>query len=392
MSSSRIRILTIGHSYVVALNRAFLRNAASDPEFEFTVVCPEHFFSELGTIRCEPEPDNSSLNVISIPVVRDRWIHTFGYDRRLAKIVREGQFDIVHAWEEPYIYAGYQIAHAVTQLAPEVAFCFRTAQSLPKHYPPPFSYFERYCLRRADGWIAGAHLVYENCVRRGYPADKGIVLTLAVDTTSFKPLDEAQRELLRAEFGLQAPVLGYLGRLTTAKGIDVMLNALERLEPERPWSLLVLGSGPREQSIRDWVQRRGWANRVRVKSVAHHEVPQILPVVDLLLAPSLTTSGWREQFGRMVIEAFACGVPVIASDSGELPYLLGDSGWVVPEGNATALAIGIKDALDSPETRKNARRRAMERLSDYSAQTVGRNFREYYRALVNRKHTSLHAA
>ena len=62
--------------------------------------------------------------------------------------------------------------------------------------------------------------------------------------------------------------------------------------------------------------------------------------MDLLCAPSRTTPRWREQFGRMLIEAMACGVPVIASPSGEIPYVVGDAGVLVPEGDPDGLAPG----------------------------------------------------
>ena len=60
--------------------------------------------------------------------------------------------------------------------------------------------------------------------------------------------------------------------------------------------------------------------------VAHDDVPEYLNAMDLLCAPSQTTARWREQFGRMLIEAMACGVPVVASRSGEIPYVVGDAG------------------------------------------------------------------
>jgi glycosyltransferase involved in cell wall biosynthesis len=65
---------------------------------------------------------------------------------------------------------------------------------------------------------------------------------------------------------------------------------------------------------------------VRIVKVAHDEVPAYLNAMDLLCAPSLTTPSWREQLGRMVVEALACGVPVISSDSGELPFVVADAG------------------------------------------------------------------
>lgn len=391
--SRKLRVLAIGHSYVVSLNRALLREVAEDKDFEVTVVAPELFLSELGLLHCEPEPEGSPLKVIPARIHWGKWVYTFGYDSKvLNRLMEEGHFDVVYAWEEPYIYAGYQIARAVARLAPQAAYCFRTAQSLPKRYRPPFSYFERKCLERIDGWVAGAHLVYENSVARGYPAEKGKTLTLAVDTSAFVPLPEAERQLIRDETGLRVPVLGYIGRLTPEKGIDVMLRAIEMLEADRQWSLLVLGSGPSEVSIKQWAREHDWSDRVVVRLVRHDEVPRYLASMDVLLAPSLTTRRWREQFGRMVIEAFACGVPVISSDSGELPYVIEDAGWIVPEGDATALSHTIEAALDDPARRAEIARIAREQVKRYSTLTLARAFRDYYRKLSEQKRKTSSAA
>ena len=59
--------------------------------------------------------------------------------------------------------------------------------------------------------------------------------------------------------------------------------------------------------------------------------------MSVLVLPSLTTARWKEQFGRVLIEAMALGVPVIGSDSGEIPWVIGDAGLVFPEGNSAVL-------------------------------------------------------
>ncbi|MGO9449512.1 MAG: glycosyltransferase [Candidatus Binataceae bacterium] len=383
----KIKLLSIGHSHVVALNRSILRELGSDGSYEITVASPAEYHSELGIIESQSEPAGSPLKMVNLTTHRKGSVFIFGYDwRSLLRLIREGNYDVIHAWEEPYIYAGYEIARAIAVAdGKQTAFCFRTAQSLPKRYFPPFGYFERTCVKLADGWIAGGHLVFEALVRHGYPAERGRILSLAVDTSAFRPLDAGARGLVRKELGLESPVLGYVGRLAAAKGIDVMLKAIERLDPRRAWSLLVLGSGPLEKTILQWVRSRGWENRLRVMLVAHADVPRYLAAMDLLIAPSLTTRSWKEQFGRMVIEAFACGVPVISSDSGELPYVIGDAGWIVPEAEPAALTRAIEEALDKPEHTANIARIGLKRAENYSAQTLARQFDGYYRSLIEQK-------
>ena len=108
------------------------------------------------------------------------------------------------------------------------------------------------------------------------------------------------------------------------------MQAMEQVGDAEPWSLLLLGSGEYKEKLQEWAARNGWS-RVKVMLAKHAEVPRYLGCMDLMVAPSQTMKNWREQFGRMIIEAFACGVPVVGSDSGEIPFVIGDAGRVVAE-------------------------------------------------------------
>jgi len=73
--------------------------------------------------------------------------------------------------------------------------------------------------------------------------------------------------------------------------------------------------------------------------------------MDVLCAPSLTRRNWREQVGRMLIEAFASGVPVIGSSSGEIPHTIGDAGLIVREGDVVAWTNALEGVLTDPAER-----------------------------------------
>jgi glycosyltransferase involved in cell wall biosynthesis len=86
--------------------------------------------------------------------------------------------------------------------------------------------------------------------------------------------------------------------------------------------------------------------------VASLEAPRWLAALDCLVLPSRTTAHWKEQFGRVLIEAMACGVPVVGSSSGAIPTVIGDAGRVFPEGDFAALgreltALSLDGALRS---------------------------------------------
>jgi glycosyltransferase involved in cell wall biosynthesis len=381
--SNRFRVLTIGHSYCVALNRSLVREVACDPEFDITVAAPSFFQGDLRPIVMEPEPAGSPLRVVPLDTKFSRFIHVFRYDgRALRALIRRGEFDLVHAWEEPYVFAGYQIARALKDSP--ARFCFRTAQSYVKSYPPPFAYFEQSVLARAQGWIAGASLVFEAMVKKGFPREAGQVLNLAVDLNQFQPLSSRARGEVLSELGLEPPVIGFVGRFTKAKGLDILMEAMEKVGGSRRWSLLLLGSGEYEQRLHEWAARMGWQDRLKVMLAKHGDVPRYLGCMDLLVAPSQTMKNWREQFGRMIIEAFACGVPVIGSDSGEIPHVIGKAGNVVAEADVAGWADAIAALLDSPAKRDELSVNGLERAQRYSVITIAQQYRDYYRRLMDR--------
>ena len=237
-------------------------------------------------------------------------------------------------------------------------------------------------MARADGWIAGGELVYEAMVRKGFPRATGRVITLGVDMDRFQPLPAGDRDHVRRSLGLSGPVIGFTGRLVKAKGLDLLMAALPGVR--EAWSLLVLGSGPYQGLIEHWAARRGLKDRVRILLATHDEVPRYLGAMDLLVAPSQTTPSWKEQFGRMVIEAFACGVPVVGSDSGEIPRVIGDAGMVVGESDVSGWTKAIDQLLRASETRTRLAERGLERCrANYSVERIAERYIEFYRSLVN---------
>lgn len=379
--AEKIKVLSVGHSYVVAMNRAILRELAEDPDFEVTVGAPSLFKGSLRTVEIEPEPQGSKLNLVPVRAHMTQKMHIFAYDHFDLKTLFQNPFDCAHFWEEPYIFAGYQLGRMAHKK--KIPFLFRTAQSLIKKYIMPFRYFEKKTLKEASRFVAGGHLVYQAMRDKGW-TKPGQVITLAVDTEAFKPFDDIQKKKRRDELGLQGPVIGYLGRLSEEKGCDLFMDVLTQLK-EKPWSFLVMGSGPYKEKIETWAKFHGLEDRVKVLLVKHQDVPNYLPVCDLLICPSQTRKFWKEQFGRMIVEAFSAGVPVMGSDSGEIPRVIGDAGVVLPEADNHAWREAIESFLNSPESYKSLIEKGLERVHLYSAKTIANQYKEVYRHMAGGK-------
>ncbi len=355
-----MKLLSIAHSYAVTHNRRLAHEMArvGRGTWEVTAVGPRFFHGgrDLHPVSLSRSPDES-CRVIAVAAHLTRRVHVFFYGRQLRTLLGEG-WDLVHCWEEPYILAGGQVAR---WLPPRIPLVYRTAQNISKRYPWPFNWIESYSMRRAAGWICSGRLVAEVMQARSVYSRRPMrLIPLGVDLETFRP-DPAVGAAVRRGLGWGRegpPVIGFLGRFTAEKGLPVLMRLLDNLKPA--WRALFVGAGPLEPTLRAWARQHG--NRVRVcTDVCHSVVPSYLNAMDVPSAPSQTSAHWREQFGRMLIEAFACGIPVVGSDSGEIPHVLGDAGAVVSEQDLGDWCRVLSDLLENPARRRELALRGLER-------------------------------
>ena len=358
MAQRRLRrLLCVGHSYCVALNRRLAHEMAKvgSEQWTVTAVAPSFFQGDLGPIRTTAVA-GEACSLVTVRAFLSRHVHFFFYGRKLRDILRQ-PWDAVHCWEEPYIVAGGQVAWWTH---PRSRLVFWTGQNTAKRYPPPFSRIERYCVDRCAGWMARGQTGVDALRARGYARKPHRAVPLGVDTERFYPDTEA-RKRTRTRLGWPCggpPAVGYLGRFVEEKGVTMLTRMLDELAAD--WRALFVGGGPLEGELRNWARSHG--DRVRiVTDVPHDQVPEYLNAMDVLCAPSQTRPHWREVFGRMLIEAFACAVPVIASDSGEIPYVVGDAGLIVGEQDRAAWEQGLGNLLENPSCRRVLSARGFER-------------------------------
>lgn len=334
------RLTTIGHSYVVAENRRLAHEmaVAGRGRWRVTAIAPKAYRGDLRRVTLETR-DDEACALVPLGVRFDRVPHLMMYAG--LRTALSSSADVVHCWEEPYVAAGAQVAKHTPGGARLV---YATFQNLSKRYPPPFAELERRSLDRAAGWIAFGRTV-ENALgaRDGYDRIPHRVIPPGVDVGRFTP-DTASGLAVRRRIGWSedARVVGYLGRFTPQKGLHDLCDALDRVRA--PWHALFVGGGALQADLERFRDRHH--GRVHIANgVSHADVPHWLNAMTVLCAPSRTTPHWREQFGRMLIEAMACGVPVVATTSGEMPHVVGGAGHVVPEQDPAALADAIATLL-----------------------------------------------
>src|SRR5207237_4232466 len=135
---------------------------------------------------------------------------------------------------------------------------------------------------------------------------------------------------------------------------------------------VLAGAGPRLPELRRAARSAGLQGRLHAPGVIHNaHLPAFMNALDIFVLPSETRPNWREQFGRAAVEAMSCGVPVIGSDSGEIPTVLGDAGITFPEGDTRSLAVQFRRLLSDPSLRAELGRKGRQRaLNLYSLEQV----------------------
>jgi glycosyltransferase involved in cell wall biosynthesis len=372
------RLLTIAHAYVVACNRQLPQVLAQHQGWEVTVVAPPRLQFDFRRYTLTPDLQTTyTLKMIPIYGSQKPQLMVYGWGLRS---LLQNPWDLVHAWQEPYTLAGAQIA---ALMPPSTPLVYTTHQSHAKQYLPPFNALEQWTIHRAAGWIGcGQTGLAALRSRPGYQQKPRRIIPYGVDACQFYPDRDRTRWIRQHLDWPEAgePVIGFLGRLVSEKGLELLIQILDTLTT--PWRLLIVGTGPLEAKLRCWAEPYG--DRIRLcTQVPHAEVPLYLNGMDVLVAPSQTTPRWKEQFGRMIIEAFACGVPVVGSDSGEIPYVIADAGLVVGEQDVLGWVNALTTILENPAYRRELATAGLERANQlYTWERVAQQHLEFFTELL----------
>ncbi len=165
--------------------------------------------------------------------------------------------------------------------------------------------------------------------------------------------DAKARNVIRQQLGIQTFAFAYVGRLTPEKGVDILLRSLACLK-HLDWVLLLdkfeICTSPYHTSISELIENLSLEGRIIQYDATHLEIAGYMNAADSVIVPSVPTPRWKEQYGRVVPEAMACGKLVITSNSGALPELIGDAGLVVPSGDIAKLADVLEQVLTEPQS------------------------------------------
>ena len=233
--------------------------------------------------------------------------------RELRALAAAGRsFDLIDAhYFYPDGVAAAWVAHRVGMPVVITARGTDLSHFVP-HHPAARQMIKR-AAHRADGLVTVCQALKDVLVDLGIPETRVRVLRNGVDLDLFRPLE---RSVIRRDLGLSRPTLLCVGHLIERKGVDVAIGALAQI-PDA--DLLIVGEGPERQALKALADRIGVAGRARfLGPVVHEELPRIYNAADALILASS-----REGWANVLLEAMACGTPVIASRVWGTPEVVG---------------------------------------------------------------------
>jgi glycosyltransferase involved in cell wall biosynthesis len=365
-----MRILAVSHPCVTDVNQQFYAELEALGH-QVHLIVPSNFRTEYSLTQLSRWPSfYGTIEQRRVGFHQSVPLHF--YQSNLRSTIKQFRPDVLFAEEEPYSASAWQAFYASRNLP--LKRIIYSAQNIYKKYPQPFRWMEQYVLAKADMAAVVSKEVGSVLLQKKYKG-KLMPFPLGVDSEQFRPLPEEGMRI-RSELGLQNHfVIGYIGRLVEEKGINTLIDALPFFAATNI-KLLFIGNGPLLEEL-NRAKERFPDSVVIADHIKHRDIQKWINAMDVLALPSRTKSNWREQFGRVLIEAMFCKVPVIGSDSGEIPLLIEETGggWVFPEGNVYVFSELVKQLLmDREHLRSKAEVGYRNASSRFSKRELARSF------------------
>ena len=371
-----MKILVISHPCVTPINQQFYAEVEKQTGWEITIIVPSNWKSEYGgkAIALERWPEYTG-ELLTLPTWMSGNIPLHLYRSTFTKLLKKINPDAIYVNHEPYGIATAQV-YLANRLSINKPIGFFTWQNIFKQYPFPFQQLQQFVFERSDFAFPGSQSAKEILREKGY-SGPCVLLPGAVDPEIYFPRPESAELKAELKESEDEVLIGYMGRIVEEKGFYTLAHALNMIK-SLPWRLIVVGAGDYQDEFSSQMNNFGLGDRVNYLGyIPHSKAPGYLSAFDLLVIPSETRTNWKEQFGRVIIEAMACLTPVVGSNSGEIPNLIRATGGglVFEEGNADALAKQLSLlTLDASLREQTAEQGRQTVLARYNTSAIARQF------------------
>lgn len=378
-TQDRLKVLLASNMYAYSGNWDKLDGLARF--VDLAVITPDRWgVPELNQVLEVPEkPAGATWRQYRLPsrvYEKGNPFRFFYSPSALSRVIEQEKPDIVHVEQEPESINLLQFSLLKLRYGYPLVFV-----AWEDHNPLNLGWgFRKLNYAAADAGIFGNQVAMERAVKLGFHKKMEVIPQYGFEIT----FEEGAGDRSAADDGRF--VAGYAGRLVPEKGVQTLVEATRHMPDTE---VLVAGEGPLASALRlePHIKMLGWVPRT--------EMASFWSQLDVMVLPSLTDGKkWVEQFGRVLVEAMAAGVPVIGSDAGRIPDTVGDAGLIFHEGDSAGLRRALDELRTSPERRKELRRKGLLRVqNDYSHEVLmGRTERFYHEVLAARAKAGVGAA
>jgi hypothetical protein len=381
LSNSTLRVLFISHTYVVGVNQGKLNAIAEIDGVTVGLLAPSNWKANEWNRLIPVERPYPKIQIYTLPVAFSGRGGAYCFNPlSMIQVLNDFRPDIVQVEEEIFSVLTLQVAlWAKIRKIPMVVFGW---ENMERQLPMPRQWLRAIVMASTQLFIAG-NTDGSNLMRQwGYQKPIEVMPQMGVDTELFSP-----KLVKPSDDGVFR--IGFLGRLSPGKGIDLILSALRQLRSQDlACKVILCGTGPSEEKLRnqaqelqiaDWIVWRG--------GVRHEEAPMEIGNFDVLVLPSRSTPKWKEQFGHVLIEAMSMSIPVVGSSSGEIPNVIGRPDLVFQEEDTDGLTAILARMIQEPEWWQEVSQYCFNRVQEhYSHQHIAERLFNLWQGLTSKIH------
>jgi hypothetical protein len=364
-----MRVAFVSHTYIDPATRGKLRALVS-LGCTVSVAVPERWSpTPRGPVLEAAWGNDGGVRIIPVTIKGDRGEATEWDGARLHQLLSEFRPDIVQVEADAWTPLADEASARAAKLGIPVALF--SWESVARSDGLRERWRRGRTLGRARALIGGNRLA-AGLLSRARP---GVPVTVIPQTGLMPPLETQRPD--HAEMAI-----GFIGRLVPEKGLDSLFRACVKLHGR--WRIVVVGSGPSQEQLETLAERLGIASRISwLGALPAERLKEIWPTLDCLVVPSRSTTHWVETYHPALVEAMGHGVPVVGSDSGALPDIIGNAGLVVPEDDVAALTSALQRLADTPRDRLRFGRDARLRvMAEYVDEAVARRTLEFWKSVL----------
>ncbi len=301
----------------------------------------------------------------------------FGLEKYASK------FDLFHT-ADPHYYYSYQLARLrANNLIKKLIVTSWETIPFNNEGTRKKAAIKKFTQRFTDMFICYTEKARKALMTEGIDEDKIIVVRLGVDLNKFKVQN------LKFKIEKKQTTILFVGRLVEEKGIMDLYEGYKKIQNSKfktqnyNLNLKIVGDGYLKKKLRKKINRDRLNNFCSIEQKSYEEMPQVYRDSDVLVVPSKTTKTWEEQYGMVLIEAMASGLPIVAYDSGAISEVLGGVGLLVREGDVNELAKAIVQLIENKNLRIKLGKMGRERVEkEFDPKKTARKIGEIYRNIL----------